>query len=214
VGFLLCDWLLFWRGIILSKMNTSVRNGLFVGVGVLLLIVAGTFYFLNKPTEISKKDWVEISKSGNLQEIKIPSKNINFTANANWVTSYGSENSEIKIISKLSNVEVSEGFFDGCMLQFYVRNQKTTPEEFINTLKDDEKLFAYGDENFSSKYNLEDVGGRKVLVHNLDIEKWGLSRTIYIFGEKTVYSFSMNYGKKDKDYCISELYKTVNSFKF
>jgi hypothetical protein len=60
-------------------MNTSVRNGLFVGVGALLLIVAGTFYFLNKPIEISKKDWVEINSDNNTGEQIVNAKDGSFS---------------------------------------------------------------------------------------------------------------------------------------
>lgn len=89
-------------------MNTSVRTGLIVGVVALLIVGAGAFYFLNKPNNVSKKDWVEISSNKNTGEQIVKAKDGSFSIKlskdwfieepySNFVSSHAKNTSSCKV---------------------------------------------------------------------------------------------------------------------
>jgi len=180
---------------------------------VLILGAGGFFYWWeNREIKGSPADWViKETPEGTIVENK--KAGLTLKAPAGWGTKKMEvEEGAILLSSSGAEIEWRDGKIvlpikKGCMTQSNVLYKKMTPEQVKDEARASHFLMGVKSEEFKER----SINNYRAIENTFDIQTLGMNIGVYIPLENIIYSFYLNWGPNDKENCIQEFNKFLET---
>lgn len=181
---------------------------------LILVLVAGGFFYWQQNRKIkgSPADWI-IKETAEGKIVENKRAGLTVKAPQGWETKKMEVEEGAILLSSLdAEIEWRDERIvlpvrKGCMMQSNVLYKKMNPEQIKDEARASHFLMGVKSEEFKEK----SINNYRAIENTFDIQTIGMSIGVYIPLENIIYSFYLNWGPNDKENCIQEFNKFLET---